>query len=63
MSNVGALCADLVKHVKSIIIMGGAVLEKRGNRTPAAEANFASDPRMPPSKPRAPAHIRQSRRI
>lgn len=35
---------DLVKHVKSIVIMGGAVLEKRGNRTPAAEANFASDP-------------------
>ena len=35
---------DLPRLVKRIVIMGGAVLEKRGNRTPSSEANFADDP-------------------
>ena len=35
---------DLVRLVKRVVMMGGAVLEKRGNRTPSAEANFADDP-------------------
>jgi purine nucleosidase len=35
---------DLPSLVKRIVIMGGAVLEKRGNRTPSSEANFADDP-------------------
>ena len=35
---------DLPRLVKRIVIMGGAVLEQRGNRTPSSEANFADDP-------------------
>ena len=37
---------DLPDLAKEVVIMGGAVLgELRGNRTPAAEANFAHDPK------------------
>ena len=35
---------DLVRLVKRVVLMGGAVLNKRGNRTPSSEANFADDP-------------------
>jgi len=35
---------DLPGLVKRVVIMGGAVGEKRGNRTPSSEANFADDP-------------------
>lgn len=39
------LCPELPTLVQEIVIMGGAVHgERRGNRTPAAEANFACDP-------------------
>lgn len=48
LSNVAAalvLCPDLPQIAKEIVVMGGAVHgELRGNRTPAAEANFISDP-------------------
>jgi len=51
-----------VKHVKQVVIMGGAVLEKRGNRTAAAEANFASDPReRPPQHPNPRRVLPQAR--
>lgn len=35
---------ELPQLVREIVIMGGSVGEPRGNRTPAAEANFAHDP-------------------
>jgi len=48
LSNVAAaleLRPDLPKLVREVVVMGGAVNgELRGNRTPAAEANFADDP-------------------
>lgn len=48
LSNVAAamsLRPDLPQLVKGLVIMGGAVHgELRGNRTPAAEANFVGDP-------------------
>lgn len=48
LSNVAAamsLRSDLPQLVKELVIMGGAVHgELRGNRTPAAEANFVGDP-------------------
>jgi len=48
LSNVAAalaLCPELPKLVREIVIMGGCVHgELRGNRTPAAEANFVGDP-------------------
>jgi len=48
LSNVAAaltLCPELPQLVREVVIMGGAVHgELRGNRTPAAEANFVGDP-------------------
>ena len=48
LSNVAAalaLCPELPQLVQEVVIMGGAVHgELRGNRAPAAEANFVGDP-------------------